>query len=102
MLKVWFPCLCAVMPGTQLQEHTGSDKAWVWSTVDFAEGERKVEMFCIRFGSTESEWRHATQRLLSALQLDCTLHMMHVTLTYHTNPSWLVAWMPIRTTAVLA
>lgn len=26
----------AVMPGVKLQEHSGNDKAWVWSTVDFA------------------------------------------------------------------
>lgn len=42
-----------VMPGTKLQEHAGSDKAWVWSAVDFAEEEQKVELFCIRFGSVE-------------------------------------------------
>lgn len=42
-----------VMPGTKLQEHTGSDKAWVWSAVDFAEEEQRVELFCIRFGSPE-------------------------------------------------
>ncbi|GBF89434.1 RAN binding protein [Raphidocelis subcapitata] len=42
-----------IMPGTKLQEHAGSDKAWVWSTVDFSEGEQKVELFCIRFGSAE-------------------------------------------------
>ncbi|KAI8471771.1 MAG: hypothetical protein J3K34DRAFT_520293 [Monoraphidium minutum] len=42
-----------VMPGTKLQEHAGSDKAWVWSTVDFSEGEQKVELFCIRFGTAE-------------------------------------------------
>jgi hypothetical protein len=47
------------MPGTKLQEHAGSDKAWVWSAVDFSEGEQRVELFCIRFGSTESERRHA-------------------------------------------
>lgn len=44
-----------VMPGTKLQEHAGSDKAWVFSTVDFSEGEQRVELFCIRFGSVESE-----------------------------------------------
>eukprot|EP00798_Chlamydomonas_sp_ICE-L_P009743 gene9743-7618_t len=42
-----------VMPGTTLQEHAGSDKAWVWSAVDFSEGQQKIEMFCIRFGSVE-------------------------------------------------
>lgn len=43
------------MPGVKLQEHAGNEKAWVWTTVDFAEGEQKVEMFCLRFGSSESE-----------------------------------------------
>jgi len=42
-----------VMPGTKLQEHSGSDKAWVWSAVDFAEEEQRVELFCIRFGTPE-------------------------------------------------
>lgn len=42
-----------VMPGTKLQEHAGSDKAWVFSTVDFSEGEQRVELFCIRFGTVE-------------------------------------------------
>lgn len=45
------------MPGTKLQPHAGSDKAWVWSTVDFSEGEQKVELFCLKFGSVESECR---------------------------------------------
>ncbi len=43
------------MPGTKLQEHSGSDKAWVWSAVDFAEGEQKIELFAIRFGSVDSK-----------------------------------------------
>uniref|UniRef100_A0A7S0NBZ4 RanBD1 domain-containing protein n=1 Tax=Chlamydomonas leiostraca TaxID=1034604 RepID=A0A7S0NBZ4_9CHLO len=42
-----------VMPSLQLQEHSGNDKAWVWSTVDFSDGEQKVELFCMRFGSVE-------------------------------------------------
>lgn len=53
---------CLVMPGTKLQEHTGSDKAWVWSTVDFSEGEQRVELFCIRFGTVESESLGTGQR----------------------------------------
>jgi hypothetical protein len=43
------------MPNTKLQEHSGNDKAWVWSTVDFADEEQKSELFCMRFGSVESE-----------------------------------------------
>ncbi|KAF8069562.1 RANBP1C [Scenedesmus sp. PABB004] len=42
-----------VMPTSKLQEHAGSDKAWVWSAVDYADGEHKVELFCVRFGSPE-------------------------------------------------
>mmetsp|Transcript_32483 Transcript_32483/g.71723 ORF Transcript_32483/g.71723 Transcript_32483/m.71723 type:complete len:240 (+) Transcript_32483:118-837(+) len=42
-----------VMPTYKLQEHAGNDKAWVWSAVDFADGEQKLELFCIRFGSPE-------------------------------------------------
>lgn len=44
---------CTVMPGTKLQEHSGSDKAWVWSTIDFAEEEQKMELFCMRFANAE-------------------------------------------------
>ena len=46
-------CVRAVMPGTKLQEHSGSEKAWVYSTVDFADEEQKPELFCIRFASIE-------------------------------------------------
>ena len=43
------------MPVTKLQEHSGSEKAWVYTTVDFADEEQKPELFCIRFASPESE-----------------------------------------------
>ena len=42
-----------VMPGTKLAPHAGSDKAVVWSTVDFSEEEQKTELFCLRFASPE-------------------------------------------------
>ncbi len=29
----------------------------MWSTVDFSDESQKVELFCIRFGSVESEWQ---------------------------------------------
>lgn len=45
----------AVMPGTKLQEHTGNEKAWVWSAVDFADEVQKPELFCIRFASVDSK-----------------------------------------------
>ena len=48
-------CFSAVMPNTKLQEHSGSEKAWVWSAVDFADEVQKPELFCIRFASVESK-----------------------------------------------
>ena len=48
------------MPGTKLQEHSGNDKAWVWSAVDFADEQQRIELFCIRFGSIESEYSSGT------------------------------------------
>jgi Ran-binding protein 1 len=42
-----------LMPSTKLQEHSGSEKAWVWSAVDFADEVQKPELFCIRFASVE-------------------------------------------------
>jgi len=49
--------ICAnhtVVPSISLQEHLGSDKTWVWHASDFADGELKDELFCIRFGSAEN------------------------------------------------
>ncbi|MQL68983.1 hypothetical protein Taro_001258, partial [Colocasia esculenta] len=51
--------ICAnhlVLPSIKLQEHAGSDKSCVWHATDFSDGELKEEMFCIRFGSVESEY----------------------------------------------
>lgn len=42
-----------VMPGTHVQEHTGSDKSMVWSCVDFSEEVQRMELFCIRFATPE-------------------------------------------------
>ena len=42
-----------VLPNTELTPHSGSDKAWVWCTLDFAEEKMQNEMFAIRFGSVE-------------------------------------------------
>ncbi|KAJ8461057.1 hypothetical protein OPV22_033983 [Ensete ventricosum] len=49
--------ICAnhfVLPSIKIQEHAGNDKSCVWHALDFADGELKEEMFCIRFGSVES------------------------------------------------
>jgi len=45
----------AVLASTTLQEHAGSDKAWVWHAPDYSDGTLKEELFCIRFGSIESK-----------------------------------------------
>ena len=50
--------LAAVMPGTKLQEHTGSDKAWVWSTMDFASEQQRMELFCLKLPSPASKTKH--------------------------------------------
>ena len=38
-----------------VQEHAGNDKSCVWHAADFADGELKDELFCIRFASVASE-----------------------------------------------
>ncbi|KAL6556690.1 hypothetical protein OROGR_005978 [Orobanche gracilis] len=37
-----------------VQEHHGNEKSCVWHATDFAGGELKEEMFCIRFASVEN------------------------------------------------
>ena len=65
--------LRAVMPGTKMQEHSGSEKSVVWSAVDFADEEQKTEMFCMRFASAErappAAWAHSAPRVTYS----CTL-----------------------------
>ncbi|KAA8546231.1 hypothetical protein F0562_003030 [Nyssa sinensis] len=49
--------ICAnhlVLPSISVQEHAGSDKSCVWHATDFADGELKEELFCIRFPSVEN------------------------------------------------
>jgi hypothetical protein len=38
-----------------VQEHAGNEKSCVWHARDFADGELKDELFCIRFASIESK-----------------------------------------------
>ncbi|KAK5841429.1 Ran-binding 1 c -like protein [Gossypium arboreum] len=49
--------ICAnhfVIPTMTVQEHSGNDKSCVWHAADFADGNLKEEMFCIRFASLEN------------------------------------------------
>ncbi|NXG03116.1 RBP2 ligase, partial [Sakesphorus luctuosus] len=66
--------LCAnhrITPGMNLQQMKGSDRAWVWTACDFADGERKVELLAVRFKlqdvadsfkQTFDEAKHAQER----------------------------------------
>lgn len=45
----------AVIATMTVQEHAGNEKSCVWHATDFADGELKDELFCIRFASIESE-----------------------------------------------
>ncbi|GMY10564.1 ran-binding protein 1 homolog a-like [Fagus crenata] len=49
--------ICAnhlVLPTMTVQEHAGNEKSCVWHATDFADGELKDELFCIRFASIEN------------------------------------------------
>eukprot|EP00258_Populus_trichocarpa_P042842 XP_024458861.1 ran-binding protein 1 homolog a isoform X2 [Populus trichocarpa] len=49
--------ICAnhlVLPTINVQEHHGNDKSCLWHAADFADGELKDELFCIRFPSVEN------------------------------------------------
>ncbi|KAK4764119.1 hypothetical protein SAY87_013557 [Trapa incisa] len=49
--------ICAnhlVIPTMTVQEHSGNEKSCVWHASDFADGELKEELFCIRFASIEN------------------------------------------------
>ncbi|PKI51296.1 hypothetical protein CRG98_028325 [Punica granatum] len=62
--------ICAnhsILPTMTVQEHAGNEKSCVWHARDFADGELKDELFCIRFGSIESE----LQELHGNIPRDC-------------------------------
>ncbi|KAL5580703.1 hypothetical protein UlMin_013145 [Ulmus minor] len=49
--------ICAnhlVLPSYSVQEHAGNEKSCVWHAADFADGEVKNELFCIRFPTIEN------------------------------------------------
>jgi len=43
----------AIDPRIKLEPNAGSDRSWVWSAFDFAEGELVETVFALRFGDTE-------------------------------------------------
>ena len=52
---MFFTCGDSVHASMKVQEHAGNEKSCVWHASDFADGELKEELFCIRFASIESE-----------------------------------------------
>ncbi|XP_027365693.1 ran-binding protein 1 homolog b-like [Abrus precatorius] len=49
--------ICAnhlILPTMTVQEHAGNEKSCVWHARDYADGELKDELFCIRFPSVEN------------------------------------------------
>ena len=48
--------MIVVLPSMSVQEHAGNDKSCVWHAPDYADGELKDELFCIRFPYIESEF----------------------------------------------
>ncbi|KAF5446694.1 hypothetical protein F2P56_032301 [Juglans regia] len=49
--------ICAnhlVLPTMTVQEHAGNEKSCVWHATDYADGELKDELFCIRFASIDN------------------------------------------------
>ena len=42
----------------ELKPNCGSDRAWVWTALDFADEEMKTETLAIRFANAESEYNH--------------------------------------------
>lgn len=53
-----------------VQEHVGNEKSCVWHATDFADGELKDELFCIRFPSIDSEYNSES---FFSLNLGCRL-----------------------------
>ena len=43
-----------VDPRIELEPNVGSDRSWVWSCFDFAEGDLVEEIFALRFGNAEN------------------------------------------------
>jgi Ran-binding protein 1 len=43
----------AIDPRIKLEPNVGSDRSWVWSAFDFAEGSLKETVFALRFGDSD-------------------------------------------------
>ena len=43
----------ALDPRIRLEPNAGSDRSWVWSAFDFAEGELEEKVFALRFANSD-------------------------------------------------
>ena len=43
----------AIDPRIKLEPNVGSDRSWVWSAFDFADGELEEKVFALRFADSE-------------------------------------------------
>ncbi len=63
----------AIDPRIKLEPNAGSDRSWVWSAFDFADGELVETVFALRFGDTEiankfkNEFENAQKEMESLL-----------------------------------
>ena len=53
----------------ELKPNCGSDRAWVWTALDFADEEMKTETLAIRFANAESEYIYTFKRTSG---IDCS------------------------------
>ena len=44
----------AIDPRIELKPNVGSDRSWIWSAVDFSEGELEEKVFALRFANSEN------------------------------------------------
>jgi Ran-binding protein 1 len=60
----------AVDPRIKLEPNVSSDRSWVWSAFDFAEGELKETVFAMRFANTDiaQEFKEAFEKAQAEME----------------------------------